>query len=91
MMENKIKNWQKIRAQGKFRFIFVKGAIFLGILATIINFVLMRAFDYFFDYSSFLKSDDNLTVKLIFNFLIWALAGSIIRWLEWDAMERKSL
>jgi hypothetical protein len=91
MTENQKEIWQKTHAQGKLRFILVRGIIFWGLPFGIVYFVLTRIFYYFFDGSSFSESINNLTAKFIFNLLIWSLGGCILKWMEWNKMKRESL
>lgn len=82
-------DWAKIRAKGKFRFVFVDGVLKWGLPTGILYFLIMTAFDYFYFEPNFQFSPAKLLARLAITLFIWSLVSSISDWLLWNKREKE--
>jgi hypothetical protein len=79
-----IEKWKKIRAEGKRRFVFVRGVFGFGL----ITFALTIVTDYFLHFGPF-ASGSITVLKFVISLLLWLCAGYVWGSFMWSYLDRR--
>jgi hypothetical protein len=79
--------WKKTRQKGQFRFI-LNGFFLYGLVGTSLSVLVDYSLKFFFDDApNYLHASDRLSSKILFGLVVSSLAGSYIKYSEWDKNE----